>query len=163
MEVCYSEVVHKPIYASGFLYHSASQQILLQQFKNGDLTKLVLFRGQTTNGEKPQEVFQQSVEKELGIKIPASSIHPVYDYTNDKLGEQFIFYIDVGEIMPEAYKSKNTTEWLLLSKIGKYDMSEQTRHDIIVGERVIRATDYETNVSATPALLARPVRPIRWT
>jgi hypothetical protein len=155
--------VHKPIYASGFLYHSSSQQILLQQFKNGDITKLVLFRGVTTNGDSPQEVFRRSVEKELGIKIPASSVHPVYDYTNDKLGEQFIFYVNVGEVTPKVYKSKSSTGWLSISKISKYVMSEQTRHDIIVGERVIRAIDYPTNVSATPPLFARPVRPIRWT
>jgi hypothetical protein len=155
--------VHKPTFASGFLYHSASQQILLQQLGTEENNKLVLFRGVSHNGETPLAVFQQCLEKELGIKIPAASIHPVYDYVHDKLGEQFIFYVDVTEVTPKTYKSKNKTEWFLLSKISKYVMSEQTRHDIVVGERVIRAIDYPTNVSATPALLARPVRPIRWT
>jgi hypothetical protein len=132
--------VQKPFYASGFLYHSSSGQILLQQFGSGNNTKLVFFRGRSHNGTTPQLVFQHSVEKALGTTIPASSIRPVYDYVHDKQGEQFVFYVEVGEIVPKTYKSKNRTEWLMLAKIDKYAMSEQTRHDIMIGGRVIRAT-----------------------
>ena len=131
--------MHKPFYASGFLYHSPSQQILLQQFKNGNDVKLVLFRGSSSNGETPQAVFQKCVEKALGTSIPASSIHPVYDYVHDKLGEHFIFYVEIANVSPKAYAAKNTSEWCPLAKLSKYPMSEQTRHDIIVGERVIRS------------------------
>lgn len=129
--------MHKPFYASGFIYHSPSQQILLQQFENGNDAKLVLFRGKNTNGENPETVFQKCVEKALGTTIPTSSIHPVYDYVHDKLGEHFIFYVEISEAAPAAYKSKNASTWCPLAKLSKYSMSEQTRHDIIVGVRVI--------------------------
>lgn len=135
--------MHKPFYASGFIYHSPSQQILLQQFKSGNTEKLVLFRGESRNGESPESVFQKCIEKALGTTIDASSIHPIYDYIHDTLGEHFIFYVEVAEEIPTTYPSKNKTEWLPLTKVAKRLMSEQTHHDIIVGERVIRST-YET-------------------
>lgn len=135
----YDNKVHKSFYASGFLYHSPSQQILLQQFKDGNSVKLVLFRGKSKNGENPQTVFQRCIEKALGAKIPTSSIRPVYDYVHDQLGEHFIFFVEVPGSTPKSYSAKNKSEWFLLSKLSKYSMSEQTRHDIIVGERVIRS------------------------
>jgi hypothetical protein len=138
--VWYSESVKKPFYASGFLYHEPTGQILLQQFGTGDDSKLTFFRGSSNNGESPEIVFQRSVEKALGTTIPASSIRPIYDYVHEKQGEQYVFYVDVPGVTPKEYKSKNKTEWYPLSKISKYDMSEQTRHDIMIGERVIRAT-----------------------
>lgn len=131
--------MHKPFYASGFLYHSPSQQILLQQLSNGNDVNLVLFGGKSHKGKDPQTVFQHCIEEALGVPIAASSIHPVYDYIHDKLGEHFIFYVEVADITPQVYASKNKAEWFLLSKLSKYAMSEQTRHDIIVGERVIRS------------------------
>lgn len=132
-------MMHKPFYASGFLYHSPSQQILLQQFNSGDAVKLVLFRGKSQNGEDPKKVFQKSVEEALGAKINASQIRPVYDYVHDQLGEHYIFFVEVKDSKPKTYQSKNNAEWFSLSKLSKLTMSEQTRHDIIVGERVIRS------------------------
>lgn len=131
--------MHKPFFASGFLYHPASQQILLQQFTSGDDINLVLFRGKSHKGRDPQAVFQHCVEEALGVTIATSSIHPVYDYILNRLGEQFIFYVEVEDTTPKTYSSKNKTEWFSLSKLSKHAMSEQTRHDIIVGERVIRS------------------------
>lgn len=131
--------MHKSFYASGFIYHSPSGQILLQQLTTGDSTKLVLFREKSSKGKDPLVVFRQCIEKALGVSINTSSIHPVYDYVHDKLGEQFIFYVDVSNVAPIAYSAKNKTEWCLLSRLSKYSMNEQTRHDIIIGERVIRS------------------------
>lgn len=142
--------MHKPFYASGFLYHSPSQQILLQQLSDSDNTRLVLFRGKSRNGNDPQSVFQQCVEKALGVSIKASSIHPVYDYIHDILGEHFIFFIETTTISPNTYSSDNNAEWCLLSKLSKLKMSEQTRHDIVVGERVIRSLTEQARVPQNP-------------
>jgi hypothetical protein len=132
--------MHKPFYASGFLYHQSTQQILLQHLTNdNEDSKLVFFRGKSQNGNNPQTVFRECVEEALGISIPESNIHPVYDYVHAQLGEHFIFFVEVTEVAPKTYKSKNKTEWFHLSKLSKFNMSEQTRHDIVVGERVIRA------------------------
>ena len=83
-------------------------------------------------------MFQQCVEKTLGISISPSSIHTVYDYVHDTDGVQFIFYIEVKKNIPDA-------GWILLSKVSKYSMSEQARHDIIIGERVIRSNTLPVN------------------
>jgi hypothetical protein len=131
--------VHKHFYASGFLYHSPTQQILLQQFDNGENVKLTLFRGKSLHGDDPLAVFQHTVEETLGIPVDRSKIHPVYDYIHDKLGEHFIFYIEVTEISPAKFAANSKAEWIPLSKLSKQMISEQTRHDIIVGERVIRS------------------------
>lgn len=133
--------MHKSFYASGFFYHSASQQILLQQQIHGDETKYVLFRGKSDKGSDPQTVFQQCVEEVLGSSIDASSIRPIYDYVHEKFGTHYIFYIEVTDIIPKKFTNKDQTKWIPLSKLTKHNMSEQTRHDIIVGERVIRASN----------------------
>lgn len=84
-------------------------------------------------------VFRQCIEKALGRNIAAASIHEVYDYIHDNLGEQFVFFIEVSDISPATYPSNTNAGWFSLAKLSKLTMSEQTRHDIIVGERVIRA------------------------
>lgn len=130
--LCYSEGVHKSIYASGFLYHSPSQQILLQQLTRDADTMYELFGGSCDTDTDPVTVFQKSVEKALGKKVTASSIHAVYDYIHEGHGEHFIFYAEVSD--PDAGAG-----WFSLSRLSKHVMSEQTRHDIVVGERVIRS------------------------
>jgi len=130
--------MHKPFYASGFLYHSPSQQILLQQLTSDTEAKLVMFGSKSHNGENPITIFQQCVEKALGITIDTDSIRPIYDYTHDKFGEHFIFYIEIKDTIPVINSFNKKAEWLSLSKLSKFNMSEQTRHDITIGERVIR-------------------------
>lgn len=135
----YTETVHKPFYASGFLYHSDSQQILLQQLTQGNETNFVLFRAKSVNGHDPQTVFRQCIEEALGITVTASTVYPVYDYVHDRLGEHFIFFAEIMDDTPIKYGQDNTTGWIPIAKLSKYPMSEQTRHDIIIGERVIRS------------------------
>lgn len=131
--------MHKPFYASGFLYHPPTKQILLQQLLIDNKEKLVLLRGSSTNGFHPQQVFQNTLKDVLGVAFDTTVIRPIYDYVHDKLGEHFIFYVEASEVEPKVYKSKHKIGWFALAKLSKFNMSEQTRHDIIVGERVIRS------------------------
>lgn len=131
--------MHKPFYASGFLYHSPSQQILLQPLQKGDAVHLALFCDKCDHGKDPLTVFKHCVEQALGIRIPVRSIHPVYDYIHDKLGAQYIFYVETKGKEPKSYGGKYAAGWFPLLKLAKHKMSEQTRHDVIVGERVIRS------------------------
>jgi len=131
--------VHTSFYASGFLYHSPSRQILLQQLNKGNDQRLVLFRAKSQKGKTPQTIFQDCIEKALDITIATTSIHLVYDYIHDNLGEHFIYFAEIADKTPPTYPSGNKTDWVSLSKLSKYPMSEQTRHDIIIGERVIQS------------------------
>lgn len=92
-------------------------------------------------GNDPQVVFQQCIEKALETTVKASSIHPVYDYVDDTLGEQFIFFIEAANITPATFPASIKAEWFSLAKISKIHMSEDTRHDILIGERVIRSLE----------------------
>lgn len=130
--------MHKSFYASGFLYHSPTQQILLQQSTHKDIATFDLFREKNKNGNNPKTVFRHCVEKALKTTISESSIHTVYDYIHNTLGDQYIFYVEVKKNIPP-------TGWILLSKVSKYAMDEQTRHDIIIGERVIRSNTAPSN------------------
>jgi hypothetical protein len=142
--------VHKPIYASGFLYHSATGQILLQQITQNADTSFTLFSDVSKKGADPQTVFLKCLEKSLGVKIAASDIHAVYDYVPDGEGAKYIFYVEVTDAVPQTYRAKSNAAWLHLSKIGKSNMNEQTRHDIVVGERVIRSLLTPMHVPGSP-------------
>lgn len=104
----------------------------MHQSTNKNLLHFELFCGKNINKTNPKTVFQECVKKTLGISLSPSSIHTVYDYIHDTLGEHYIFYAEVKKNIPKD-------GWILLSKISKYPMNEQTRHDIIIGERVIRS------------------------
>ncbi len=144
--------VHKSFYASGFLFHSGSQKILLLQPHNNNDTKLLLFGSKCHIGNDPATEFQHYIGKALGITIAASSVHPVYDYMHDTLGEHFIFFIEVPDMSQACYPSNTKAEWFSLSKLSKLNMSEQTRHDIIVGERVIRSLTAPAHTPQNPVL-----------
>lgn len=132
--------VHKSFYASGFLYHSASRNILLQQSIQKNIKTLTLFRKKSTATD-PKAEFHEYLKKMLGIAIPLSSIFSVYDYTHSALGEQYIFYALLPNKASIESISPPNTEWIPLAKLTKYPMTEQTRHDIIIAERVMRAVN----------------------
>ena len=131
--------MHKSFYASGFLYHLHSRQILLRKQHSGNEVSHVLFRGKCHKNQDPQLVFQRSLEKTLGVAISAATIRPVYDYIHEDLGEHFIFYVEITDVTLPNYISMYQIGWLPLSKLAKYLMNEQTRHDLLIGERVIRS------------------------
>jgi len=133
--------VHKPFYASGFLYHSPSQQILLQQTTADSTSALTLFRAKSRKGETPQAVFQRSISETLGITLKENSILPVYDYIHATLGEQYIFYVKITGSIESLLLKDKLSQWFLLAKLGKQNLTEQTKHDIIIAERVIRDTE----------------------
>ena len=130
--------MYKYYFTSGFLYHPSSEQILLEKVTENNQTELVLFRGKSSKGNSHKKVFQLAVEKSLQITIPLSSIKEVYDYIHNTLEKRFIFYVEFKDEIPVSQNTKNSG-WFQLTKLSKYPMSEQTQHDIIVGQRVIRA------------------------
>jgi hypothetical protein len=131
--------MHKSSYASGFLYHSASQQILLQQTNQNHEDQLVMFGAKSHPGKDPRAVFKSCVEEALGVSLADSAIHPVYDYVHDQLGAQFIFFVEMSGPDINVDLRHHNAAWLMLSKLSKCNMSEQTRHDITIGGRVIRS------------------------
>jgi hypothetical protein len=130
--------VAKSFYTSGFLYHSPTHQILLQQYAPDDKQPLTLFQVKGSKGENPSDVFHRFIQETLDITLSADAVLPIYDYVHNRLGDQFVFYVDTKEMIQPANET-NATTWVPLAKLSKAHLAEQTRHDIIIGERVIRA------------------------
>lgn len=127
------------VYASGFLYHKPSGRILLQQIQQGADVSFTMFRRKCGSGNNPRQVFRRYVEFTLKRTVADATVVQVYDYIRTGVGKHIVFYVETADITPDTLPSGAGSEWLLLAKLSKYPMSEQTRHDIIIGGRVIRA------------------------
>lgn len=125
--------MHKDFYASGFIYHSKTQQILLQQNNTEEWT---LLGGNSLKNETVEQAFKRVVSKILEIKqsIP---VQTVYNYFNDELKkDHYVSYITIRKL--ENFEgSKKTFEWFNFKQIGKLKLSAQCKQDIIVSKRVI--------------------------
>lgn len=134
--------MHKTFYASGFLYHSPTQQILLQQPTSDSSNLLTLFTGKSKRGETQIETFQRAIVEILNVKLPLSAIHPIYDYPHAETKEQqYILYADVPTKVYE--KKMENTSWHQFKQLSKLKLAPLTKQDIIVGQRVINAAERE--------------------
>ncbi len=132
--------MHKTFFASGFLYHLPSEQILLQHDKS--LSSLwSLFEEQGNKNENPISVFQKAVYNKLHIKLHEKIIYPVYDYFKKDTGANYyIFYAQIALKNKENFSKNNSlTEWLTFKQVTKLPLSDQAKQDIIVTQRVIKA------------------------
>jgi ADP-ribose pyrophosphatase YjhB (NUDIX family) len=134
--------VHKPIYASGFLYHLATQQILLQQAHLGDdsITPWTMFGGKNQEGEDAATTFQRIIREETHIDLEAKNILPVYDYIRDIHDTiHYILYAEVPTLYMFPPNKEKAFSWFTYKLTNKLHFEDQTRQDIIVSERVIKA------------------------
>lgn len=132
--------MHKDFYAGGFLFHPFSEQILLQQHNSdsGISSSWLLFGEISPEHINPEEVFKNLIHKLLDIKI--EMVYPIYSYNrghNDK--SQNILYSEINERPNFPSKSGLNFAWFTFKEVMKLQASEQTKHDIIVGQRVIEA------------------------
>lgn len=79
----------------------------------------------------------------LGINLPLEAINPVYDYFYEKIGtNHYVQYAEVHnkDLFSDLHQ-KGVVEWFPILKISKLKLSSQEKHDIIIGQRVIRAAE----------------------
>ena len=132
--------MHKDFYASGFLYHPPSQQILLQQSTSIEnaLSQWLLFGAGSSHEENPETTFQKIIFSLLAIELPV--VYPVYfhPYENTQKNH-YIVYAKVRR--KEDFSGKNGMKfgWFSFRQILKMRLAKQTEHDITVGIRVIDA------------------------
>ena len=132
--------MHKTFYASGFLYCPSSQQILLQQSENSS-GQWSLFGGESTDSSEPAIVLIKVIQKKVGLKLAQNAIRPIYDYFHKDLGKNhFIAYAEVDESSIKTTEKKGSTiAWFTFKQLYKLSLTGQTKQDITVGERVIKA------------------------
>ena len=140
--------MHNAFYASGFLYHPPTQQILLQQPDESDLT-LCTFSGKNTHKETAEDAFRRIISVKLGISIPKKAIHRVYDYFNEEIGEHYyLLYAEINKpTLNFKLKDADTVGWFPLKQLPKLKLTEQIRQDITVGQRVINLLEREKQES----------------
>lgn len=146
-------IVHKPFYASGFLYHLKTQQILLHQpsSRNDSSSLWSMFGGMSNNGENAQDVFTRIMYRLVKLQLLAKHIYPVYDYyfhARNKI--HYVFYALIKDMRELPISTSDTMSWFTFKQTSKLLFDDQTKQDIVVSERVINAAARE-NESIMPS------------
>lgn len=129
--------MHKGFYASGFLYHPKSQQILLQQLYSANNSSWTLFGKTSAQDKTGEEVFKDIFYEVLNLKIKLNNIKMVYSYFSKELNKRNIYYAEVKSRYKHPVSGNSTFAWFTFKQVQKLNLSEQIRHDILVGQRVI--------------------------
>lgn len=131
--------MHKDFYASGFLYHPRSQQILLQQENTADIEPTwSLFGGDSLNNETSEEAFMRIVNSALKLDLKLNAIAQIYNYFHEeKHKDSFVHYAKVRKMEKFAGNKKFTYGWFTFKEIQKLHIPNSVKQDIVVGQRVI--------------------------
>jgi len=144
------DLMHKKFYAGGFLFHPDSEQILLQQFtSDSQLTApWRIFGKACLEEEDSEEVFKKIVFNSLKLKI--DNVLPIYSSAQDKQYDtRHIVYSEVADLSHFSVNDNQTFAWFSFKAILKLQISEQEKHDIVVGQRVIAAATRRVNGEQT--------------
>jgi hypothetical protein len=134
--------VHKSFYVSGFLFEPKSQQILLYQpnTKNETPSLWSTIGGISRGKENALSTFKRVAQENLKIKLNLDKIYPVYDYFNNKLSKtNYVFYAEVENVKNFRPPHGGNFSWFTFKQTSKLPFSKETKNDIIVAERVIKA------------------------
>lgn len=129
--------MHKSFYASGFIYHLPSQQILLQQ-NSASNDSWTLLGEEHEEKETSEEVFKNMLHSLLHLRV--KGIYPIYSYLNESTNKNYsLLYATVDT--QKKFPANDTLQfrWFSFKDILKLSIPEQVKHDIIVGLRVIEA------------------------
>lgn len=131
--------MHKAFYASGFLFHQESQQILLHQPQQKSDTPSLwsLFGVANNKAEDGAVTFQQMIVDRLHIKLALKHIFPVYDYFHSAYNTRhYVYYARVTKTQHYACEGE-TLSWFTFKQTLKLHFAHQTKQDIVVAQRVI--------------------------
>lgn len=123
---------------SGFLYHAPTEQVLLFQ-PDEESTSLSIFTDTFTEEKDEKLLFQKLILSQIGVDLNAETIYKVYNYVNKKSGAKtFIFYAEVEDTeLDFDLGTPGTVGWFPLKLIPKLNLPKQSKHDIVIGQRVI--------------------------
>lgn len=144
------KAMHKTFYASGFLYHPPTQQILLHQSDEDGIT-LSTFGVKNKGIEKPLETFKRIILQALGVELLDKNIFEVYEYFNAELNSQsVVFFANVKKpSLDFELNGVDSVGWFPLKQISKLKLSNKVKQDIIVGQRVIAYLERQKQEAAT--------------
>ena len=132
--------MHKGFYASGFLFNSSSQQILLQQTADtSDGNVWGLFGRNVRNEQDTKTQFQAIFIDLFSFQLNLNDIFEVYSYESPQFKNiQTIYY---AEIPDEVFTipANVQAEWFSFKQIQKLPLVPQAKHDIMIAKRVIES------------------------
>lgn len=132
--------MHKTFYASGFLYHLPSQQILLRQDMAVEKIPSVwsFFGGHSKPQEDEKKTFARVIHELLKVRIDPKQVISVYDYFHTQRNvTHFVLYAEISDAKIFKPSKEGSFSWFSQKQIGKLPFLEQTKHDLIVAQRVI--------------------------
>lgn len=132
-------IVHKLSYVSGFIYYPPTQQILLHQLSlDPTASSWSLFGKQHDETKQPEAVFKDIVSKLLHKNF--NEVYPIYSYIEESSDiTHTLLYALATELEDFPPQQGHTFQWFTFKELVKLPIDEQTKHDIVVGQRVIEA------------------------
>lgn len=139
--------MHKTFYASGFIYHLPTQQILLQQKQSTLIpaSPWILFEKEHAETKNPEEVFKKTFSKLLNSNL--NNLNKIYSYTQDHLKNYSLFYATIDQLKEFSPKNGYVFKWFSFKEIVRLKTNQQTKHDIMIGQRVIDALSRDNSES----------------
>lgn len=99
-----------------------------------------MFGGISQEGEDAQNTFTRIVFELINVRLTANHIYPVYDYFFQAANKiHYVFYAEVKKMPTFPMNSDSMLSWFTFKQTTKLPFREQTKHDIIISERVINA------------------------
>jgi ADP-ribose pyrophosphatase YjhB (NUDIX family) len=130
--------MHKDFYASGFLYHLRTQQILLQQPSAENESEWTMFSCWVNSNETAEDAFKRLIHDILKLELKEKAISPVYKYFDERIKkDHHITYARITKLEKFPSNSNTIFCWFNFKQIQKLNISPQTKHNLIVAQRVI--------------------------
>ena len=133
--------MHKIFYASGFIFYPPTQQILLHQHSIDSLaSSWSLFSKQHDEATKPETAFSDFVSELLPKRF--NKVMNIYSYMEESSQITYsLLYVLAKKLEEFPPNNGHTFQWFTFKEIIKLPIDEQTKHNIVVGQRVIDAFD----------------------
>ena len=131
-------------YAGGFLYNPRTKEVLLHKRDwktNIHPGKWAFFGGLSEGDETPEETFRRELKEEIDVEAKSAEVIPLCDYFNSKRGtHRNVFYVE-SELDKSRMKLGEGADfdWIPISKLFEYDLTDKTRSDLEIFLRKIKA------------------------
>jgi len=124
-------------YSGGFFYNPKKQEVLLHK-RDGNTKinphKWAFFGGLSEDEDAgtPIQTFIREIEEELSVKLSEEEVIPLCDYLNERENTwRNVFYAVSDKLKSEMILGEGADfEWIPLSEVFEYDLSDRTIQDL---------------------------------
>lgn len=118
------------------MYDRDSQSVFLHK-RDGNTRrsphKWAFFGGQSEAGESHVDCFVRELEEEIGLRVRPTEARKLREYMNVEFNQyRVIFYVETAISRDQLVLGEGAGfSWFKLSEVGKLDLSDRTRDDIL--------------------------------